>query len=654
MKNTMIQIRWIVLCIFTIVGCAKNDSSNPVNAPSKGGTTAVGPVISNAQRSIVFNGLTLLLDSLRNINLSSIDTSILAYFRSHPEFSGSGISSDGTIWGMFTDGRLVIYNNNLLLDDGTQPSVAPAGSTHALQKSFGSIPNGSNVFLLNSLGKFYDYNFFITGASAAMNRVESAFKKTDYTGIVKGAATIAALKSVRNASILLWFTHGGIGKQSDFNTDEYGLMTAEEQDSISDVLYSTDLDQKRLIYGVCLKDRTLLGTNVNAVYYAITNDFIREYMSFTPNSLVYITACESNNAGMKSAFAAKNVSVYGGWTAAIVASQAFEAAQFFFDRSLAAGIVNPVPSPPQRPFGWQYVWDDMVYRGMTKHTDDNSVVSNLIFTQIGGDMTDLLPTIKFTTFKSSGGQLRFVVEGSFGSSPGSVLVNGTTLSASPWGPVDILCDLPTSGGTVQVVVNGLKSNPVQLTKWSGSVSYTETGRGSLKKFITANLNFIGDVHKYRIVSGANSVWKDEPVFLVPRAVTILPSSSCSFECSGEYRDNQGVLQESWSGSGNIPFVTSGASIITPSASFTGTVGDVGQSCILGFGAMATYQKYTKDNGTTTAGLTMANGTGGIIELVDQGFSLQQGTTTVSLTNGSATFSWTNFTPTFTPDPNAPR
>jgi hypothetical protein len=431
-------------------------------------------------------------------------------------------------------------------------------------------------------------------------------------------------------------------------------MTATVWDSTKDAgIYKSDFDQKRLTYMLFPNAKTADGKPATLLVYGITPAFVTQYMSFPKNSLVYVTACSSNTSEMRAAFGQAGASVYAGWTNSTVGFQAFDAVRFFFDRCLGTNTVAPIPSPRQRPFGWTLVQEDMSYRGMTTSVTKEGT-SNLVFSSLKDDLTDLLPTLQLSTFTNYGTYLTLNVQGDWGLTAGRVLLNGSPLSLTkPWNPRTLEMTLPQSGGNLQIDVNGLLSNVVQLTQWDGTITYTVTGRGTLKRKITANVRMIGDVHRWRVVSGANIIWKDEAVFEISRMVTVLPSSSCSYDCTGEYRNSQGEIEEQWGGSGSFALEPE-PTVAKPGGFLMGSVGDVGQTTLLSLFATATF---TRSGKSGSSEVTFSAGDGSISTItatIGSDYVFKGGSRTANVSDGVAVMSWTDFKPTSAPDPNAAR
>ncbi|MCX6142043.1 MAG: hypothetical protein NTZ35_02365 [Ignavibacteriales bacterium] len=657
MKVSRYYVRIALLASVLLIGCAKKNESNPVDA---GGTQIPsGPLleISNAQRTAVFNSLKSMADSLQQVNPSAMNSALLNYFSLRPEFQASGAGPDGTVYAVFGDGRVLICGNNLADNpSGGSPSqsIRQMSQPQGLMKASSNLPGFRSVLLMNALGSRFDYADGTTGVTKMTQDVVQMFKAGGYKDVTLADATLEALKTVRGPGIFYFSTHGGTGYLIDKKTQVYSLMSATVRDSTKDVgIYKTDFDEKRITYMLFPNSKTADGRQLYFVAYGITPAFVTKYMSFPTNSLVYVTACSSNKAEMRAAFGQAGASVYGGWTNPAVGFQAFDAARFFFDRCLGTNLVAPIPAPRQRPFGWAYVLDDMNYRGLSQSVTKEGT-SNLVFTSLKDDLTDLLPTLELSLFTSYGTYMTLDVQGDWGATAGKVFLNGLEQHLTkPWKPGSLEMDLPVGGGNLQIGVNGLLSNVVQLTQWDGTITYTVTGRGTLKRKITANVKMIGDIHRYRVLPGANIIWKDEAVFLLPRAMAILPSSSCVYESTGDYKNSLGEVEEQWSGGGSFPLQTL-PTVEIPGGFLWGTVGDVGQTTSLDFLASATYSRRGKSS-SVQAGFSTGDGSlSTIIANIGADYIFKAGSRTATVSDGTVVMSWTDFKPTYPPDPNAAR
>ena len=74
------------------------------------------------QRIAVLEGVTSFMDTLSGEDRSADSADIVAYLESRSEFKATGVSPDGTVWGEFTDGRLLFVFNTPDPTEGGEPS----------------------------------------------------------------------------------------------------------------------------------------------------------------------------------------------------------------------------------------------------------------------------------------------------------------------------------------------------------------------------------------------------------------------------------------------------------------------------------------------------------------------------------------------------
>ena len=455
------------------------------------------------------------MDSAQRVNPSAMNSTILQFFKTRPEFQYSGIESDSSVYGVFTDGRVVIYVDNIPND----PSAMVFGGTLQSSTLVGSLPRVQSTFPSSSdalLGYAYfspeDNTVFARSTRSLMHDIPIIFK-SKYYNPQQGIANIGTLKLVAGPGIFHWSTHGRMGVAADRQTRIYALMASEAMDyGLDSTDYKDDLDTKRMVYFCPGYSIDSSGKNVAKWNYGVTADFVAKYMSFSENSMVFISACTSYNPGIIEGFRKAHVSVYLGWDNPVGIYDSDYATEFFFDRCLGSSLVDPVPIPPQRPFEYQYVYDDLAYRGKATSTGKGKTAT-LRYTQLSGNLGVLLPTIQLVSFTNYGTYQKMTLDGSFGSVAGQVLLNELPISLSKaWKTNTLETDMPLGGGNIQVVVDGKKSNVVQLTQWNGTVTYTFTAGGSLTKKMIANISFLADVHRYHRLPGANIIYKDEAIF----------------------------------------------------------------------------------------------------------------------------------------------
>jgi hypothetical protein len=402
---------------------------------------------------------------------------------------------------------------------------------------------------MNGLGSAFDYNGVgMIGFTEAANNIRSWLTEAGYTP-VSSTPTIEGLKQVSADGVFYYSAHGDTVPMLD-GSYSLGLWTGTERTPTSDALYQADLDAGRLWYFTAPHTAGILSDR-SETHYAITHEFVRTYMTFGRNSVVFINACKSGHAQFRDACIAKGADLYIGWSNYTEAHRAVRIAQFFFDRSLGANAERPILSPPQKGYQLYDVYGFMNSTGRDFTMHSRFGRADLLSYPIAPSVTMLRPLIYFVA--PAANELR--IGGWFGSDPqgaATVTVGGVSVPISTWiSESTILCNPVQHGGDVVVSVRGRKSKPVPLTKFTGTFNYLHRSRGSLTKRMNLTIEFLVDVRTNRIRVDEAAAWE------VPRSIFGLQVSGGTYEASGEYRDQQGNLIETWSGSGSVPATVSG-------------------------------------------------------------------------------------------------
>jgi hypothetical protein len=373
--------------------------------------------------------------------------------------------------------------------------------------------------------------------------------------------------------------------------------------------------------------------------------FIGANLSFANNSLVYFDAC--NSGGIDKArfqpIMAK-AGFYLGWTEPVDDKDADVAARFFFDRTLGMNRNTPKLTPPQRPFFIEDVLSDMTKRGLDQSPSFSSRLVNPFELVLSGPHL-LAPSIGLTNGQGDVSSSAYTIIGMFADNPGAagvVLLNDKPVTISSWTPEEITIQKPQGGGTLVVTVRNVKSNPVNLTEWSGTLDYTYLGKGTLREHIVINLKFWADVHSFRPNMLQPSMYS---LLGLSRWVEWMKTSSCSYECSGEYRDNSGALQETWKGAASLPM----NDFMSPGNGFSASalIDSAGTRSALEVHVNGMYTRWTKTDGESQQPLNL-NAFSIDLKHTMPDFGIKGGSMSV---NGG-TLTWTNMPASFPPDPKA--
>jgi hypothetical protein len=648
-KFSLRTITAMLVLSFVIAGCTKK--ADTVTGPTDPGTKPLGTPVSTERRMAVLDSFTSLESSLTSLDQNSANQKLLDNLRAQPEIAKAGVTSTGSLYAVFTDGRLFIHSwsfeNTTIFPNAS--SLLPKRSNSSLSKVTDNLPSTKTATVLNSLGSWFEPGvlnpFGYYGAEQTRLDISKMLTDAGYSVRPGNDASVAGLKNVNgDDAVFHWTAHGDTGYNIDSSEVYYGIWTTDKVGSVAEDGFKTELDAEELVY-FSAPNSTTLGRPTSEIHYAITAKFVQHYMHFGANSLVFISACGSNSndingsGTIREAFGAKGASVYVGWSTYTACQGSFYDARFFFDRALGMNRVKPVPNPPQRPFEYYLVHEDMQFRGLDKTSTtvrSKKYDAILMFTPLQGDFIQLLPTISLGAVTD---QTKLYLSGAFGKIAGVVKFNGTPLATDPWKSSTLSMAHPQTGGLIWVEVNGLASNKLPLTEWDGTITYTYTGNGSLKQTVTFNLVLIADVHRYRVVSGADVIWPDQDYWGTFRGAYISPKSSGSFVASGEYRDpTTHELLESWTGGGSLQASAFG-STGTGFSAFV-MIDSVGGHANLISMVSEPYTRFTKQGGNQPATIVFNGGLGSFDVIVKPGFVLPPSADSI----GTAKFAWSGATP----------
>ena len=489
-----------------------------------------GPnVITDQERFDALNAIDSVGSLLGGVSPDSLATALVAFLNSRDEYEAVG--QQGTsVWARFNDGRMVMIPNNRFPDTIAVASY-PSGyepfkqTVQAVAKPLPPRRNRENTLETNqSIRKSPAAQYYGVPRS-----VQSAVFSTlgsncftlgqpyvnyllDQGGYWRSAVAYpspADLATVQNYGFFYIDSHGGvcISRNSTVIT---GIWTNTIYSVANDVVFKPQLDADELVYMYAKGDSS--GTCKDQWRYAFTGKFVASYMSFAPNSFVYIGACESDAPSLKAGFTAAGASVFAGWTMPVTDPATNKAGEFLVDRMLGVNlaVLTPKESPKQRPFDRVQLLQDMTNRGFDV---DLSTGSELRITELNPGFGLLAPSLRFAYIINFTDTL--FLTGYFGEDPGNkghVYVDGVEQTVYRWEPTFIWASIPRAGvgsaGPITVEVepivgpasqfgNQRKSNPINLTKWYGKFSYTLQDAGSLQGEISYWCGIRADVHSFR-------------------------------------------------------------------------------------------------------------------------------------------------------------
>ncbi len=613
---------------------APDAGPGPGPGPGPGGGSSPG----DSARWAVIDGASSLYHSLRGD--PTRDAATLAYLTAQPNVEAAGVSDSlDNLWARFDDERLLLLIDNRLPAVPVPPSPAREGQRRlaerlAMPPPLGSeLPVSDKARLMNSLEPSWH---------SSVGPIGTMLGTSGYA-VSTPASGLAELAAVQGDGVFYWASHAGEGNDRQGN-GVFGIWTQSLCDSVRDRVspVSGHWGAKEICYactGVYQPD----GSVRNECHYAITPEFIRNKMSFSANSLVYIDACTSAKQEVRDAFFARGAGLYCGWDV-LTSGSSWIVGETLFD--LLCGADHVVPQTPrQRPFLFDWVREWMV--SQQKNRDPGGTARLYMNRNPTNPTFGLLrPTIfrLFVHNAPSDPQDYLEIEGDFGLDPGAanraVTIGGVALTGVVWGEHLITVPLPLTGasshGDVTVSVRGHLSNVAQLTRWVVPFVYRRYGPGSLQQEIHANYVVRGDASNYRNIPYAipNGF---------PHAVVSSKASGGSFLMSGIYRPDPDHYIK-WLGSGTL-----GAPTTIPQATQPGHVlgaGNLnpGARTIASFQPQA-YATYTIETESSSSTATASISPFTTVTLTfGTNYVIRADSTSVSLSDGSATLRWGPATP----------
>jgi len=497
---------------------------------------------------------------------------------------------------LFKDGTMHLFINNRPEEVNALPTgVAPAPNTATIRRTFpaaGAVagplrsapqevdgPPGSSRAVVTSFG----------GGASLADEVADMLAEAGYTILPLGPS-LDDMRQYKNLGVLHLDTHGvafiRMRRLEDGTIEEeksFGLQTS--------TIVGSDLHpfREELLDGSLVISTARNAAGDVKTKIAITEDFIAANWTFD-QGVVMLHACH----GGAQAFATKEgggpvvdpsilrLTMLGAGARLVVAFDNLTWPTFarpsilhFFDRMLGANDYDP-EDPPLRPFPVGEVKADMQERGLLQFTRPDVIYLgvipwggnevNVIFDAVPGK-TSLAPSIRnfdvVDDVDQGTGQL--TLDGLFGPDEGTVEVESMPLSVESWTNTEIVARAPfqAGGSAGQLIVkrpDGVASNEVPLTEWSGTMTLTTKAPGTLEAEATLDLRFRADVHAFR-----NGIEKDPEFRKVDTYLS--PASTGTSKGSGSYTHNEST--ETWFGTYDLEvfskkYVDTGAYPLTES------------------------------------------------------------------------------------------
>ena len=135
-------------------GCKKDEPG--IVDPGTGGGGGGGGTVTDSVRLVALDAFHAFTATLDYTN-PAVYTTILQYFRSHPEtYEASDTSDSRSLWARFKDGRLFIVSDGTGAPDSLSAMGAAPHSPSSLRSPFANLPSNPRARLLNALGAAFE------------------------------------------------------------------------------------------------------------------------------------------------------------------------------------------------------------------------------------------------------------------------------------------------------------------------------------------------------------------------------------------------------------------------------------------------------------------------------------------------------------------
>ena len=398
-------------------GSTGNDDGDDGNDGNNGGNTGG---LTPAQRS---TSIQAVLDKVNGAANQPRDTRLallLDYLESRPEIIGSGRNEDG-VWAIYQDGFPLMILDNRKPEDVPPDEVPPFSPALA----------GTNVPTSTRA------RFIRTRGSACINEIPRLARLVSAKGyaVVTDPGSIETLRTVTGDGIFYMGAHAGTCTIPDFDSfgrplvdatgratglrSTFGVWTSSPWDPLNPNQYRGYIVAGQVGLGIEVDSVGPGGVDVYAAHYYITDQFVKDYMQFGENSLVWFAACWSNS-GISTPFLIeclnKKAGLYVGWSDTVKDGAVIATGRFILDRLLGSNSTNPKETPPQRPFDYEQVWADLKKHGLHLHpnadgTRTTEIIGNVAYPGFGL----LAPSIEYVLINELDDQA--ILKGIFGKEP---------------------------------------------------------------------------------------------------------------------------------------------------------------------------------------------------------------------------------------------
>ena len=537
-------------------------------------------------------------DQLAQTDPAADGEALLAMVKTLPDVREAGIAAPGNVWLTFNDGISTFISTQPLYTPAEAAIVAAAAAEAARTPSGPAATQTSteprshplDTKLPGEASPDLRHAYLIDSASRGLTKVSRVdtmqrwFERKKFTvHAFDNKPEAAVFKTIKDASVAHLLTHGSVGLIEGRRVFglSIGLETAEPKNL---AFYRNEIEVTHEMGYMVLPEphEVAAGSDPKKQrmgrYLYITPKFVRNNMSFTEGSLVFLNGCatfSADAADMVQAFKDKHASTVLGWSGVTSHGFAIDSALFLFDRLLSANEhVGYAVQQPNRPFTVSEVLDHMkryahvqaayppdyapdaphdltltqsvfrVYREDDKYTEYNATL--MPDTTQGYEGLALVPAINDLFVENLADRL--TLRGNFGTGPSAagagtrkVTLDGQPLEVQSWNASAIVVvNVPRTGagssGALIVNVDGAESNPAYVDRWNGVVlkNYQPfpggpgDGTGTAFTLVQCTVNLRGSSSSFR------SEVDGELTLFASTDDAIIQDGACAYNASGEY------------------------------------------------------------------------------------------------------------------------
>lgn len=443
-------LRFFLSCLAVLVcfGCGSSSEPGSAFEPS-------GP---DHNRS--FQAIQSFIKAQTNLDQDQGLVDLAQFLANQPDVVGSKVADDGSVWGLFGDGQLLVFVNNRRPDPRLR-------SDSPIPRVDSQVPESDLAHFANTF----------QGSSTFRSPLPFLTNKARLSGYKIGeGGGVEDMRNLKSLGSLYIDAHGGSSEDASSTEGKaplrglvlkqgvprsFSIWTQTRATQELDAQYQDELKSRTLIHFIAPIDDQNYERR-----YGITGKFVRQNWAFRPHSLVFLNACSSYSADFREACLERGASAYVGWTLNVADAVAYDAAEALYSL-LFPGTNDPPVSTLE---------EALARLAMLGFDEDPTSGARLRVNQTPS-FGLLVPSLRSLTVVGN----RIVVTGFFGSEPGQVLIDETPVTLiGDWDPQVLTLPLPETGTHLRIRVRGRLSNTIDIPRSDnggvvGNLSFSGVG-----------------------------------------------------------------------------------------------------------------------------------------------------------------------------------